>query len=94
VNCSIAAKLRASSAAMAAAIPRRFNASLPRGPSANAFMAALAAARRSSTRTRAAQSQLDGGQESDRTGSHNHNIGLFLHSIFRILDANMYSVHT
>ena len=27
----------------------------------------------------AAQSQLDGGQESDRPGSHNHNINLFFH---------------
>jgi hypothetical protein len=44
-------------------------------------MSKLAAARRSSTRTRAPpEGQLDGGQESDRSGPHNHDINLLIHS--------------
>ena len=46
------AKLRASAAAMAPAMPRRSNASSPSGPRPPAFMSRLAAAKRSSTRTR------------------------------------------
>ena len=37
----------------------------------------------------AAQSQLDGGQEPDRPGSHNHNINLFFHKS----SPRLYSVH-
>lgn len=45
-------RLRASAAAMAATIPRRYNASLGAVRSPNALMAMLAATRRSSSRTR------------------------------------------
>ncbi len=38
---------------------------------------------------RAAQSQLDGRKKSDRPGSRNHNINLFIH----ISSSNLYSVH-
>jgi hypothetical protein len=39
---------------------------------------------------RAAQGQLDGGQESDRTSSHHHDIDLFFRLFHNILNTNIY----
>ena len=77
---------------MAAAIPRRCKAS-KRSDSSRLQDHARDGQTLQHQDVDAAQRQFDGGQESDRPGADNHNIGDNIDLGIHILYPNMYSVH-